>query len=226
MTLLQQTSAPFIITLLIAAVGWLFDKSIAQFETTAFLYYGVRPEQGHDSTIRLVIKNNSLSKTLQNVLFVVECESASDCFNERPNATPENRFGSYVAVPPNRLSVTFDDDTNPKYSQVRITSVPPTATLHFRYYTDVEASKFAVSFSFPTTPGELVAVYTGVSLAAFIANNYYKILFALLIALVLLFAGFIISSLRKKPEEKTYDATYRVVVLLDDPPPAERGPGG
>ena len=217
--ILKDTSAPFLLTLLIAAVGWLFDKSIGEFQNIAFLNYETRIEKTADQQrLSIAVRNRSLSHTLRNVVVVVQCPANSECLVPKASATPDNQFFAFFSVPPYQLPVRVDVDVNPGFSQLVLEFLPAGASVLLEYLVTADP---AVSFSVPTMTTERIAVYSGFSLRAWLASNYFKALLALLVVLALLAMALLLASIRagrggKGDENKP---EYPVVVLFDRYPP-------
>jgi hypothetical protein len=220
---LKAATIPAVLTVLLTATGWLFDRSIQRFETISFLRYSteVGPTREGMATFTLEIENQSAAKPFTNVDILIECADQVPCFEARKNSTTANRNLTYVAVPPVAIAPRIKDDSQTSFSQFVVPALPIGARARFLYTLTRADKSPSVIFRFPDNTDGRVLPFTGTNTAAWAAANYPTVLFIILVLLGLVTTGYLIWLVCTSGEQQN-DARTETIRLLhgfgDDAP--------
>jgi hypothetical protein len=222
MDILKAATVPAVLTLLFSGVGWLFDHSIQRFENVLFLSYSTGVEVvDRNSQFWIEVENQSAASTFTNVDVLVHCQSDRPCLKAKQGGAEDNKFLTYVAIPPVVVSSTPIDDTKDFVSAFRIDFLPVGARARFIYLLANPTEVPRLWFQFPDLKTNTISVYNGPSAAAWLASNYYKLLFGALIVLtvaIIVYFVWLGWSARKQSSDAEKLTTYRLVHSINGDP--------
>jgi hypothetical protein len=181
----RGATAPFLLTLLLTVVGWLFDRSIQRFEDVAFLGYAAQVDRQQVPSLSINLTNQSATATFTEIHVFVRCPANHDCLKP----FPAGGYISYSSASPVSIAVNPQLNTYSSVNESIIDFLPTGAEIKFTYLLKSISETPNITFDFPKMHDKKVAVFEGISAPAFVVAHYYKFLFG---AMFIIFSAVIV----------------------------------
>lgn len=230
--MLSSSSAPFVIALLVSALGWQISQISEDIRQTRAISYAISVDETKETAL-LTISNVSREKAVKELTFSLVCEDQGDCFNKQHPDAP-NAFAQIKAVRPFAPSVRFSHPAADKIDIVA--TIPAGSAISLLAYL-VDGSKRPVMFYVPDADDpEDLFILRGDEAFGFAIVHYndimiwsFAIMLGVLVLWVLVAAGNGVLNLVRAKEGTDAPQRHHVSIVhslaLDAGPGPGSGPG-
>jgi hypothetical protein len=213
----RTSSAPYVLALIVTAIGWYFARLATEVESTrAASYYVEVNSEAKTATVHLT--NVSRKEPLQNLEFSLVCRTPP-CFTEKPPGGAQGLYAHLVAVPPVATSATTM--VRLEGDEVRIrTTLPAGGSVDFVSYLAQPGAELLFFYLPDSKNPTYLYLYSGRTLFGWIIRNYLRVLiggflgFGTILMLWLLVALF--KYVTQKPKEDGNELQRHHVILSFD----------
>ena len=185
----QGSSTPYVVSVLVAALGWLVATVSAELQTTPAISYTTSYKDG---AYVLLVENISAQRALSNIHLSLACSGETQgCFSA-------NKTGAVIASPI-AIAPTAQPHMNAPISTTKDVSfyitLPPGGAFALKVPAASPAAQTPILYNMPDTADSVALRVRQPSISSFFIQHYYEILLTLFLTGALAFGAWLLSRL-------------------------------
>lgn len=225
MDIFRTSAAPYVLALIVTAIGWYFGRLTTEIEATrAASYYIETNAEAQTATVHLT--NVSRKEPLVKLQFSLVCRQPP-CFTEKLRGTESGKFAHLSAVPPVATSATRMLKLLPDEVTI-VTTLPAGGSVDIVAYVAAPDSDLLFFYLPDSETPTYLYLYSGRTLFGWIIRNYLKVLFGGFFGFGAILVIWLLVALFKyatqRPKEDSNELQRHQVILSFDS--ADRDSGG